>query len=268
MKGTVAIEAPAAGRVDWGQLIRRYRVLRIASPVVFLAVWELLVRSGWINELFLPAPLSVVGVFWEMIVDGRLPRGVLVSLWRTGQGFVYGSVIGIVVGMVVGWSRLIEDVVDPLVAAIYPIPKSALFPLFMLWFGLGDASKVVTIMGGVLFLVLINTVTGVKGISPLLVKAARDLGATELQIFAKVVLPGSLPNIFTGLRLGLGVALILVFVTEIEATREGLGFLLWESYQLMLVKQVFACVITFGILGVLSTWALQRLERVVCPWQG
>jgi len=153
------------------------------------------------------------------------------------------------------------------VGAIYPIPKSALFPLFILWFGLGETSKVMTIMIGVVFLVLINTVTGVKAIDPVLLKAARDLGANQRQIFMKVVIPGALPNIFTGLRLGAGMALILVFITEIEATKAGLGFLLWESYQLLLVKQVFACTIAFGILGILSSWTLQWLERALCPWK-
>jgi len=118
----------------------------------------------------------------------------------------------------------------------------------------------------VLFLVLVNTITGVKSINPLLVKAALDLGASRFQIFLKVILPGSLPNIFTGLRLGAGMALILVFITEIEATKAGLGFLLWESFQLLETKNVFAGVVTFGILGVLTTWLLQWIERRACPW--
>ena len=96
---------------------------------------------------------------------------------------------------------------------------------------------------------------------------ASSLGANQRPIFVKVVIPGALPNIFTGLRLGAGMALILVFITEIEATKAGLGFLLWESYQLLLVKQVFGCTIAFGILGILSSWALQWLERVMCPWK-
>ena len=183
------------------------------------------------------------------------------------QGFIYGSLLGIILGLLVGWFRAVEDAVDPLVAATYPIPKSALFPLFILWFGLGETSKVITILIGVLFLVLINTVTGVKAIDPVLLKAARDLGANQRQIFTKVVIPGALPNIFTGLRLGAGMALILVFITELEATKAGLGFLLWESYQLLLVKQVFSCTIAFGILGILSSWMLQWLERAVCPWK-
>ena len=160
----------------------------------------------------------------------------------------------------------IEDVLDPWIAAVYPIPKSALFPLFLLWFGLGDVSKIVTIAVGVLFLVLVNTMTGVKAINPLLEKAAHDLGASRLQIFVKVILPGALPNIFTGLRLGAGMALILVFITEIEATKAGLGFLLWEAFQLLETKDVFAGVVTFGLLGVATTWLLQWIERVTCPW--
>ncbi|MEK6602630.1 MAG: ABC transporter permease, partial [Candidatus Binatota bacterium] len=227
-------------------MLRRYRLLRIISPIVFLLIWEGVVRLGQVNEILVPAPASVLRTMVDLTLDGRLPWAIAVSLNRVLQGFIYGSLLGIALGLMVGWFRAVEDAVDPLVAAIYPIPKSALFPLFILWFGLGDTSKIITIMIGVLFLVLINTVTGVKAIDPVLIKAARDLGANQRQIFAKVVIPGALPNIFTGLRLGAGMALILVFITEIEATRAGLGFLLWESYQLLLVKQVFSCTIAFG----------------------
>jgi NitT/TauT family transport system permease protein len=246
---------------------RRYRPLRVVSPLAFLVIWEALVRVGDVDQLLVPAPGMVLRTMVDMTVDGRLPWAVAVSLHRVLQGFVYGSFLGIALGLLVGWFRAVEDTVDPLVAAIYPIPKSALFPLFILWFGLGETSKVMTILIGVLFLVLINTVTGVKAIDPVLLKAARDLGANQRQIFTKVVIPGALPNIFTGLRLGAGMALILVFITEIEATKAGLGFLLWESYQLLLVNQVFGCTIAFGILGILSSWALQWLERVLCPWR-
>jgi NitT/TauT family transport system permease protein len=246
---------------------RRYRPLRIISPLAFLLLWEGAVRLGDINQLLIPSPGSVLRTMIDLTVDGSLPWAITVSLHRVLQGFIYGSFLGIGLGLLVGWFRAVEDAVDPLVAAIYPIPKSALFPLFILWFGLGETSKVMTIMIGVLFLVLINTVTGVKAIDPVLLKAARDLGANQRQIFLKVVIPGALPNIFTGLRLGAGMALILVFITEIEATKAGLGFLLWESYQLLLVKQVFSCTIAFGILGILSSWILQWLERVMCPWR-
>lgn len=248
-------------------MLRRYRLLRIISPIVFLLIWEGVVRLGQVNEILVPAPASVLRTMIDLTLDGRLPWAIAVSLNRVLQGFIYGSLLGIALGLLVGWFRAVEDAVDPLVAAIYPIPKSALFPLFILWFGLGDTSKIITIMIGVLFLVLINTVTGVKAIDPVLIKAARDLGANQRQIFAKVVIPGALANIFTGLRLGAGMALILVFITEIEATRAGLGFLLWESYQLLLVKQVFSCTIAFGVLGILSTWILQWLERLLCPWR-
>lgn len=246
---------------------RRYRPLRIISPIAFLLLWEGIVRIGGVNQLLIPAPASVIGTLFDLTMDGRLPWAVAVSLNRVLQGFIFGSLLGIVLGLLVGWFRAVEDIVDPLVGAIYPIPKSALFPLFILWFGLGETSKIMTIMIGVVFLVLINTVTGVKAIDPVLLKAARDLGANQRQIFIKVVIPGALPNIFTGLRLGAGMALILVFITEIEATKAGLGFLLWESYQLLLVKQVFGCTIAFGILGILSSWALQWCERVLCPWR-
>src|SRR6266511_529622 len=236
----------------------RSHLRKLGSVLLLLVGWQVLVQWGKLSELFLPAPLSVLATMWEMTRSGELPWAVLVSLNRVVQGFVYGALAGAV--------RWIEDVLDPWVAAVYPIPKSALFPLFLLWFGLGDRSKIATIAVGVLFLVLVNTVTGVKSINPTLLKAAVDLGANQLQIFTKVILPGALPNIFTGLRLGAGMALILVFITEIEATKAGLGFLLWEAFQLLDTKQVFAGVVTFGLLGVASTWLLQWLERLGCPW--
>jgi len=239
---------------------------KIGSSLFILVVWQALVQTGNLNELFLPAPLSVLKAMWALTLSGRLPWAVLVSLNRVVQGFVYGALAGIVLGLLAGAIGWVEDVLDPWIASLYPIPKSALFPLFLLWFGLGDPSKIITIAVGVLFLVLVNTMTGVKSINPLLVKAALDLGASRLQVFVKVILPGALPNIFTGLRLGAGMALILVFITEIEATKAGLGFLLWESFQLLETKDVFAGVVTFGLLGVATTWVLQWIERRTCPW--
>jgi NitT/TauT family transport system permease protein len=239
---------------------------KIGSSLLILVVWQVMVQTGNLNELFLPAPWSVLKALWAMTLSGKLPWAVLVSLNRVVQGFVYGSIVGIVLGLFAGAIGWVEDLLDPWIAAVYPIPKSALFPLFLLWFGLGDPSKIVTIAVGVLFLVLVNTMTGVKAINPLLVKAALDLGASRPQVFVKVILPGALPNIFTGLRLGAGMALILVFITEIEATKAGLGFLLWESFQLMETRNVFVGVVTFGLLGVAFTWGLQWLERICCPW--
>lgn len=241
-------------------------VRRVGSALGLLVVWQLFVSVRGTSALFLPAPLSVLAAMWEMTVSGQLPFAVLVSLNRLVQGFVYGGAAGVVLGLLAGAIPWIADLLDPWVAAVYPIPKSALFPLFLLWFGLGDTSKIVTIAVGVLFLVLINTITGVRSIPPLLVKAARDLGASRVQIFVKVILPGALPNVFTGLRLGAGMALILVFVTEIEATKAGLGFLLWEAFQLLDTTRVFVGVVTFGVLGVLATWLLQWVERRCCPW--
>jgi NitT/TauT family transport system permease protein len=259
--GSLATPRPMAPR-----LRLRLNVRKALSVASLLVVWQLVVALGGVNPLFLPSPASVLVAGGELIRSGQLPWAVLVSLNRVLQGFVYGSLAGVALGLLAGAVRWVDDVLDPWVAAIYPIPKSALFPLFLLWFGLGDSSKIVTISVGVLFLVLLNTVTGVKSINPLLLKAARDLGATRPQVFVKVILPGALPNIFTGLRLGLGMALILVFITEIEATKAGLGFLLWEAFQLLDTTRVFVGVVTFGVLGILGSWALQWLERVCCPW--
>ena len=263
---STSAESLAAARPLAPSLRLRVNARKALSVALILVIWQVIVSVGGMNPLFLPSPASVLVTGWELMLSGQLPWAVLVSMNRILQGFVYGSLAGIALGLLAGAIRWVDDVIDPWVASIYPIPKSALFPLFLLWFGLGDSSKIVTISVGVLFLVLINTVTGVKSINPLLLKAAQDLGATRTQVFVKVILPGALPNIFTGLRLGIGMALILVFITEIEATKAGLGFLLWEAFQLLDTKRVFVGVVTFGVLGILSSWALQWLERACCPW--
>ena len=121
---------------------KRYRPLRIISPIVFLLLWESAVRLGDVNQLIIPAPASVLRTMIDLTLDGRLPWAVAVSLHRVLQGFIYGSLLGIGLGLLVGWFRAVEDAVDPLVAAIYPIPKSALFPLFILWFGLGERAHI------------------------------------------------------------------------------------------------------------------------------
>lgn len=256
--GVGAGPRPRGWRPNW---------IKVASFLGILAAWEVVVRAGQVSPLVLPPPLSVIETMVALLANGVLLMHVGISLYRFAVGFVLGSVLGIVLGLLAGSIRWVDDLIDPWVAAMYPIPKSALFPLFMMWFGLGDRSKIVTIFTGVIFLVLVNTVTGVKGINPVLLKAAKDLGASKFQVFRKVILPGALPNVFTGLRLGAGIGLILLFITEIEATKAGLGFLLWESYQLMQVKQGFVAVVTFGVLGMLASWALQAAERYVCPWR-
>ena len=262
------VARPTAG-VTMGPPRRRWRPnwIKLASFLGILVAWEVVVRAGQVSPLILPSPVSVIETMGTLIVNGVLLMHVGISLYRFAVGFVLGSVLGILLGLLAGAIPWVDDLIDPWVAALYPIPKSALFPLFMMWFGLGDRSKIVTIFTGVIFLVLVNTVTGVKGINPVLLKAAKDLGASQAQVFRKVILPGALPNVFTGLRLGAGIGLILLFITEIEATKAGLGFLLWESYQLMQVKQGFVAVVTFGVLGMLASWALQATERFVCPWR-
>ena len=261
--------ARPTGEAGAGPRARRWRPnwIKVASFLGILGAWEVVVRAGQVSPLVLPPPFAVIETMVTMIANGVLPMNVGISLYRFAVGFVIGSVLGIVLGLLAGAIPWVDDLIDPWVAALYPIPKSALFPLFMMWFGLGDRSKIVTIFTGVIFLVLVNTVTGVKGINPVLLKAAKDLGANRSQVFRKVILPGALPNVFTGLRLGAGIGLILLFITEIEATKAGLGFLLWESYQLMQVKQGFVAVVTFGVLGMVASWALQAAERYVCPWR-
>ena len=161
----------------------RYRPLRIISPMVFLLIWEGVVRVGGVNQLLVPPPAAVFRTMVELTVDGQLTWAIAVSLHRVLQGFIYGSLAGIILGLLVGWFRAVEDAIDPLVGALYPIPKSALFPLFILWFGLGETSKVMTIMIGVVFFFDFKKVNGVKSKDTQRQKSGRGRGAQPQKSF-------------------------------------------------------------------------------------
>ena len=191
-----------------------YRVISWLSPLLFLLVWESLVRLAILDYRFFPPPSQVVQIFGKLVQSGKLWGHLSISLMRVVAGFAIGALPAIVLGLLMGWFRVIHAIFDLLVAATYPIPKIALLPLFLIMFGLGETTKIVTIAVAVFFLVLITTVNGVHQIDPVLIQAAQSYGATGWKLFSKVILPATLPAIFTGLRLGLGVALLVIVGAE------------------------------------------------------
>jgi NitT/TauT family transport system permease protein len=239
-----------------------------ASIGSLLLIWEAIARLGWVPPLFLPAPSAVVGELAEMIGDGTLWAAVSTSLLRILWGFLLGAALGVAVGLAVGVSRLVEVLVDPLLALLYPIPKIAMLPLIILWLGIGEASKVGIIAIGVFFPACINTIAGVKEVDRLLVRAAVSLGARPHQVLTKVILIGALPFIFSGLRLGAGMALLLVVSAEMIAATQGLGFLILHAGELMMTTRLMAGIVVLSFLGIVSTSLLKALEQKIAPWKG
>jgi NitT/TauT family transport system permease protein len=186
---------------------------------------------------------------------------------RIGAGFALGAGTGTALGLVLGTSRVVEAMGNPLIAATYPIPKIALLPLMILWLGIGEAPKIAMIALGVFFPVVINTYAGVRGTDPLMVKAARSLGAGRRQVVGKVLLPSALPMILAGYRLGAGIALLLVVSAEMINATTGIGFLILNSGDLMLTGKLMVGLVLLSLLGLASAWGLRLLEGYLVPWR-
>ena len=248
-------------------LRREHRAVRTLALLGLLALWELLARVGWVPALFLPSPLGVLRELIEMVRSGQMLVHLSASLSRLLVGFAVGAGAGISAGVVVGFFALAEAVGQPLIAATFPIPKIALLPLLILWLGIGEASKVTVIALGVFFPMAINTYAGVRQADPLLVRAAVSFGAGRWSVIRKVVIPSALPMVFAGLKLGAGTALLLLVAAEMIGAESGIGFLVLQAGNLMETTKLMVGIVVLSLLGVLSHWALTRLERLVIPWR-
>lgn len=237
------------------------------AMAVLVILWELFCRTGLVSSLYLPSPWAIVNAGMEMVGSGELLNNTLASLYRIGLGFLSGSIIGIVAGLALGFSRLAAAVGNPVIYALYPIPKIALLPLIILWLGIGELSKVAIISLGVFFPVFINTYSGVKNVDPLLIRVAVSFKASRLNLIRKVILPGALPVIFAGLKLAAGTSLLLLVAAEMIAAKEGVGAMILHYGDLMLTTKLMVGVVTLSLLGVAFNQGLQWLENRLIRWK-
>jgi NitT/TauT family transport system permease protein len=243
-----------------------YRWTSYLSPWLVILLWEVAVRSGILDQRFFPPPTKVAIVLVELIQSGELFDHLSISLVRILIGFTLGALPAIVVGMAMGWFRFIRAFLDPIVAALYPIPKIALLPLFLVIFGLGEGGKIAIVATSVFFVVLVTTFQGVLRLDPILIQAGQNMGAHGWKLFAKVIFPATLPIIFTGLRLGFGVSLLVIVAAEFVSARAGIGYLIWISWSTLSLGEMYAGIVVIAILGLLSTAGLEQLGRRVMPW--
>jgi len=245
----------------------RERILGIASPIALLVVWELAARAHLIDTRFFPAPSSVIAVLIEMLRSGELVTNTLVSLRRLALGTLVGGVPALVLGVAMGINRWVRAVVDPLVAATYPIPKSAILPLALLIFGLGEGSKIFMVAIGVFFPVVINATTGVLEINRIYLDVGRNYKANRWNTFWTIALPGALPVIMTGFKLGIGIGLVLIAIAEMIGAKSGLGYMIWTAWETFSVEQMYVGLFMIAIIGFVLTLALNELERFIIPWK-
>jgi ABC-type nitrate/sulfonate/bicarbonate transport system permease component len=245
----------------------RDRILSIASPLGLLLLWELAARFGLIDTRFFPAPSSVFMAMIQMLWSGELVVHTVASLRRLFWGTLIGGVPALVLGVVMGLHRVTRAIFDPLIAATYPIPKSSILPLALLIFGLGESSKIFMVAVGVFFPVAINATTGVLEINKIYLDVGRNYKASRWNTFRTIALPGALPVIMTGFKLGIGIGLILIAVAEMIGAKTGLGYLIWNAWETFAVEQMYVGLFMIALIGFVLTLALNELERFIIPWK-
>jgi ABC-type nitrate/sulfonate/bicarbonate transport system permease component len=245
----------------------RERILGIASPLALLAVWEIAARLNYIDVRFFPAPSSVIATMIEMLRSGELITNTLVSLRRLALGAVIGGVPALILGIAMGLNRWVRAAFDPIVAATYPIPKSAILPLALLIFGLGEGSKIFMVAIGVFFPVVINSTTGVLEINRIYLDVGRNFKASRWNTFWTIALPGALPVIMTGFKLGIGIGLILIALAEMIGAKSGLGYMIWTAWETFSVEQMYVGLFAIAIIGFVLTILLNEIERIIIPWK-
>jgi NitT/TauT family transport system permease protein len=243
------------------------RLLYLVSPLGLLALWQLLLMAGFGDRRFIPAPTDIAVRFVQMIANGELAVHTAATMWRVVAGYAIGAVPAIAIGLLMAMFRPVRYFFDPLIAALFPIPKVALMPLLLLAFGFGDASKIALVAIAVFFPVIVNTYVGAANIDKIYWDVAKNYGASQFVMFTRVVFFGALPMIFAGLRIALAVSFIVLVAAEFVATKAGIGYLIWNSWELLQVDVMFVGIVTIGIIGLITSVLFQEIERKVIPWK-
>lgn len=239
--------------------------VRLAAICITLAGWELVGRQ--INPLFMSYPTAIAQAGWAMLASGELGTALASSLRTLALGFSLASAIGIVLGLLIGRYRLFDAATDWLVNALYATPMIAIIPLVVLWFGLGDAAKLFIVSLITVFPVLINTAAGVRNVPANLIDVAASLGASESQMFRKVIMPSAMPYMMTGLRLGIGRAIIAMVASEFFTALTGLGALIVKYGNQYDTASMFVPILLLMAMGIILTGLVRRAEDRLAPWR-
>jgi len=262
----VSEQRPAsAGR---GGAALQKTLYRSGAIIAFLLVWELVPQFVLepASRVFLPPLHEVLQQLWKMIISGDLATHFVASLGRSAVGFILAVAIGVPVGLVVAWFSQVGDFLNPLLEVFRNTAALALLPVFTLLLGIGEVSKVSIVLYAAFFPVLLNTVLGARSVDPLLIRAGRTLGLNSFEIFSKVVLPASVPIIFTGIRMAGTSAVLVLIAAEMIGAKAGLGYLITNSQASFLIPKMYAAILTVAILGFAVNAALVALERHFSRW--
>nr|WP_246286148.1 ABC transporter permease [Microbacterium pseudoresistens] len=248
-------------KILWGTL----------TPLFLLGVWEILSRSGVLDERFFPAPTTVFVDAVNQFVDPVLRAALLEDMAQSGTrlflGFFLGSVAGLAVGLLMGLIPWVRYSLSPLINSIYPLPKLALYPLMIMFFGIGNTSMLALVVLGVFFMVSINTVSGVTYSPAIYREVGTAFQVPRIVRLFRITLPAAIPSVIGGLKLGFGQALIIVVSTEFVGGDDGVGYLIWHSWQILNVPLMFVGLAIVGLVGWLGSSAITALAKIAVPWQ-
>jgi sulfonate transport system permease protein len=260
----VSASAPSRVRHVIGR--RGFLVMSWIAPLLLLMSWELLAQLGWLSPQVLPAPSKVLRTAYKLAVSGSLLNDLGVSMLRAAAGFAIGGGIGFAFGTLVGFSRMAEALIDRSVQMIRAIPFLALLPLVIVWFGVGEAEKIFLVSLGVCFPIYINTTLGIRQVDPKLLELGRVQGLGTWQLVRRIILPGALPSILTGVRYSLATAWLALVVAETIGAQSGLGFLAMDAREFLRTDVIVLTIVIYALIGVAADSIARLLERRLLAW--
>ncbi|MGK9429940.1 ABC transporter permease [Bacillus atrophaeus] len=239
----------------------------LVLPFVIIAVWQIAGSLEIVSATVLPTPLVILLTFKDLIVSGELFVHLKISVYRAAAGFLSGAGLGLLIGLLVGFSRKTEHYIDPSLQMLRTVPHLAVTPLFILWFGFDETSKILLIALGAFFPVYINTFLGIRGVDSKLFDVAKVLEFPWYRQMTKLILPAALPSILLGIRLSLGIAWLGLVVAELMGSSEGIGYMIMDARQFSQTNKVFVGIIIFAVVGKLTDSFVRFLERKLLKWR-
>lgn len=242
------------------------RLLGVAFILLLLVLWEVVAATGWLPAMSFPRMSAILQTLWSLIVSGELFRELKPSLVRVFGGYFIGAALGVLVGLLMGNFRVVYNLLEPVTEFLRPIPSPAYIPIVILFLGIDDEMKIFMIAFASFFPVLLNTYSGVRSVDPVQLQTARTFGVTGNRLLWKIILPASSPYIFTGLRISLAVALIVMVISEMVAASSGIGYFILGAQRSFKIREMFAGVITLALVGYALNRAFLFVEAKVLAW--
>jgi len=252
---------PASPRWSWNT-----RLLGVVFIGLLLVLWEIAAAKAIFPPMSFPRISSILATWWQLVTSGELPAEVLPSLWRMFAGYFIGVALGVAMGLLMGYVRFFYNLLEPITEVLRPIPSPAYLPIMILFLGIDDEMKIFMIAFATLFPVLLNTYSGVRSVDPIQLQTARTFGVSGRRLLTQVVLPASSPFIFTGMRISLAVALIVMVISEMVAASSGVGYFILSAQRGFKIRDMFAGVLTLAMLGYVLNRLFLLIESRVLAW--